>query len=504
VVGPHSNREAQVNHRFRGFETVFALMNIIIICSDTFRYDHLGFLNSSGVLTPNLDQLARESARFTNYRLCSFPTILNRMDVFTGRYTFPINGWGRLPYQFPILPQVFKHHGYTTGLIADNPHMMKDGSGFRRGFDFVKDVPGQNDDFFQPASTPMVELPCAEEKLEPRLGRLERYRRNAFWYRQRGTCTTEVLHDEVVNWLDNVRSKFFLWVDVFNPHEPWDAPQKYLEKYQWNADGDHIFWPRDGEADRYSPADQENMRSLYRAEVSQVDECIGRLMEHLRRKGVLKNTAVIFCSDHGYYFGEHAFVGKLFKRSTGPNKIYSELGHIPLLIRHPAGLGAGQDIPGFCQPPDLFATALDLVGLQVAPWAQGLSLVPRMHGEKGRQEFAIGGMHPHPRNHACITVWDEEWSMVYSPVKGIAGSELYHRPSDPNETVNVLQANCVVAEKQFDRIKKWFESLNVTKALERQLLHYENVCWTGAVRRRARSIRNQASYFCKYWNYARS
>lgn len=483
------------------FPKRIALMNIIIICSDTFRYDHLGFINAKKVLTPTLDQFARESALFTNYRLCSFPTILNRMDVFTGRYTFPITGWGRLPYQYPILPEVFQHHGYTTGLIADNPHMMKEGSGFRRGFDFVKDVPGQNDDHFQPRTTPMVELPCADEKLEPRPGRLERYRRNAFWYRQQGTCTTELIHEEAIRWLDNVRGKFFLWVDAFNPHEPWDAPKKYLEKYPWNESGDHVFWPRDGRIDRYPDSDQVNMKSLYRAEVTQVDDCIGRIMNHLESSGRLKDTVVIFCSDHGYYFGEHGFIGKLFKRETGPNKIYSELGHIPLLIRHPEGLGAGKRIDGFCQPPDLFATAVDLCGLPRVPWAQGTSLLPRIHGEKSQQLFAIGGMHPHPRNYACITIWDDQWSMIYSPVKGINGSELYHRASDPNEKKNILQSNRVAAENQIELIRTWFESLKVTKALERQLLHYENVGWSRKIRRRIWSIRNHVNYFCKYRNY---
>src|SRR5438874_13814782 len=95
-------------------------MNIIVICSDTFRYDHLGFVGRHPVFTPNLDKLARESASFSDFQLCSFPTVVNRIEVFSGRCAFPRVGWGPLPYHFPVMSQVFKRHGFTTGLIADN------------------------------------------------------------------------------------------------------------------------------------------------------------------------------------------------------------------------------------------------------------------------------------------------------------------------------------------------------------------------------------------------
>ena len=126
-------------------------MNIVVICSDTFRYDHLGFVGRQPVATPHVDALARESASFSDFQVCSFPTLVNRIEVFTGRPTFPLMDWGPLPFQFPVLAEVFKHHGFATALIADNLHLMKNGFGFGRGFDFVKKVPGQMHDHFQPA-----------------------------------------------------------------------------------------------------------------------------------------------------------------------------------------------------------------------------------------------------------------------------------------------------------------------------------------------------------------
>jgi hypothetical protein len=97
---------------------------------------------------------------------------------------------------------------------------------------------------------------------------LSRYRRNAHWYQQQGTSTTECVFRKAMQWLEEPREKFFLWMDAFDPHEPWDAPKNFLKQYPWDETGDEVIWPHSGKADRYSAADLANIRSLYKAEVS--------------------------------------------------------------------------------------------------------------------------------------------------------------------------------------------------------------------------------------------
>ena len=81
---------------------------------------------------------------------------------------------------------------------------------------------------------------------------------------------------------------------------------------------------------------------------------------------MLLENRMIFCSDHGHYFGEHNMIGKFMKRGGDrPSTIYEELGHIPLVIRHPNGLAAGKAIDGLCQPQDLLPTLLDLAEIPV-------------------------------------------------------------------------------------------------------------------------------------------
>lgn len=476
-------------------------MNVIVICSDTFRYDHLGFVGRQEVSTPHLDRLAQESACFTDFWLCSFPTVLNRIEVFSGRYTFPVWDWGPQPYQFPVLSEVFKRHGFTTALLADNPHLMKEKFGFGRGFDFVRDVPGQTDDKFQPDAAPMSELPCAAEKLEPRPRRLDRYRRNAHYYQQRGTNTTEVLFQEAMRWLDTPREKFFLWIDSFDPHEPWEAPRRFRDLYPRNPAGDEVIWPHYGKADRYPEADRENMRSLYKAEVSQADHWIGQLLNHLTERELLANTAVIFCSDHGFYLGEHGLLGKL---RLGPHTpIYEELGHAPLLVRHPAGLAAGQKFSGLCQPPDLFPTLLDLAGIPAVNWAQGHSLVPRLHGEAGQQRFAVGGAHPRKKSVGCLTVWTDEWCFVYSPGGGLAGSELYHRPTDPTQIRDVIDARRDVASELHQLLLDWLAPFKLSAPQREQLLHGTGFGWREEASRLLWRWGQRWSYHWRYRNYAK-
>jgi len=155
-------------------------MNVLVLCSDTFRYDHLGFLKRQRVFTPNLDRLAAQSASFSDFWLCSFPTLVNRIDVFSGRYAFPLFKWGPLPHQFPVLSEVFVHHGFTTALFADNVHFMRRGYDFERGFAHATMIRGQCYDPIHPRSAPMVDLPCSEEMLGVSHDRLLRYRRNAY------------------------------------------------------------------------------------------------------------------------------------------------------------------------------------------------------------------------------------------------------------------------------------------------------------------------------------
>jgi arylsulfatase A-like enzyme len=347
----------------------------------------------------------------------------------------------------------------------------------------------------------MAALPCPVEKLAPLPKRLDQYRRNAYWYQQQGTNTTATLFREAMQWLQSPPERFFMWIDAFDPHEPWDAPAQFLKPYPWNAQGDAVFWPKEGFAKMYSDGDLQNMRSLYKAEITMVDHWIGQLLDHLRSGALLDQTAIVFTSDHGTYFGEHGLIGKPVKIGK-VRAIYEELGHIPLLLRHPQGLGAGKTIRGLAQPPDIFATALELAGIPHVTWAQGNSLVPRLRGEPASQRFAIGGYHPHKGRVSCVTVWTDEWCFVYSPTKGFEGYELYHSPSDPTQTHNVIADHLEAAQRLFGLLGQWLDELGVSAARKRQLLYDAPFTIWEKLRYELWLWQRQRFYFKNYRHYA--
>jgi arylsulfatase A-like enzyme len=167
-------------------------------------------------------------------------------------------------------------------------------------------------------------------------------------------------------------------------------------------------------------------------------------------------------------------------------------------------VAAGQTIPGLCQPTDLPATLLELAGITAVPWMQGNSLVPRLHGEPGGQPFAVGGCHPRKGKVGCLTVWTDEWCLVYSPIEGLAGSELYDRRDDPMQTRNVIAGHRAVAEEHFRLLGEWLEELGVSAARREQLLHAAPFGWFARMRHRAWMLRNRWFYRKHYRHYAAS
>ncbi|MGN6641909.1 MAG: hypothetical protein ACTHKU_02790, partial [Verrucomicrobiota bacterium] len=136
-------------------------------------------------------------------------------------------------------------------------------------------------------------------------------------------------------------------------------------------------------------------------------------------------------------------------------------------------------------------------------WAQGNSLVPRLSAQPSAQRFAVGGCHPHKGKVSCLTVLTDDWYLVYAPAEGLPGAELYHRPSDPSQTQNVIASNRGVAEELFALLVSWLEELHVPEARKKQLLHAADFGWAERMKHRLWLLRNRWTYQKNYRNYAR-
>ena len=416
-------------------------MNIILIVSDTFRRDHLDCYGDQSVQTPNLDALARRSVVFDRYYAASFPTMPARADCVTGKWTFTYMTWEPLSSAESPLAQRLAEKGYTTVGVVDTPFYTIGGMGYDRGFQHFFDMQSQETTFRQ-FHPPLFKRPRVSE----------------YDYCAPATFT---LAEQC---LDRVYDRpFFMLIDTWDPHEPWDPPLWYIRRYRPDYDGRVIVPPYGHMRDHnVSQEDLEIGHDCYKAEVTMVDRWIGRLLERVDSLGIADETAVIFVTDHGYYFGEHDMFGKLNRR-TGTklapgwlrSPLYEEVVRIPLLVHVPGVLA--QRVSKLVSAVDLMPTILDIAGVDPVdgPPIHGRSLLPHIRGQEALgREFVVSGVplinvgqplavvdnvFREVEEFQPVTITTERWSLLFSA----AGEpvELYDLAKDPQQVVNVA-ADC--------------------------------------------------------------
>ncbi len=182
--------------------------------------------------------------------------------------------------------------------------------------------------------------------------------------------------------------RFFLFVDEFDPHEPFDTPEPYAGRYDPEWEGPLEIWPpylvdaiAGGQLTERRAA---HIRANYGSKLTMIDHWLGRLLGAIDEAGLRDSTAVTVCTDHGHYLGEH----DLFGKPSAP--VYSELGRIPLMIRWP-GRPPGT-IDALTTSVDLHATIGDFFGVSVRHPTHGRSLIPLVEGgAAGVRETALFG-----------------------------------------------------------------------------------------------------------------
>jgi arylsulfatase A-like enzyme len=200
-------------------------MNVILIINDTFRRDHLGAYGNTWIRTPNLDAFAQRSAIFDQAYIASYPTIPNRWDVHVGRYGFPTRGWEPLGPEDETLAQMLSARGYTSMLIYDPPQLGYHNYDYTRGFDAWWWVRGQHADPYITDPNILTPLPAQRHKLRSVEG-LKLYLRNQGSMRHERQYKVARIAQEAVDWLETNHSldPFFLCIDMWDPHEPFDPP----------------------------------------------------------------------------------------------------------------------------------------------------------------------------------------------------------------------------------------------------------------------------------------
>ncbi len=437
-------------------------MNLVIIVSDTFRWDYLGAYGNDWIQTPNLDRLASESAVFEDAYAEGLPTLPARRVIKTGRHVFPftyrpqasdqvqLEGWHPLFDEDVTLAEHLGQYDYFSCFVTDVYHMMKPGKNYHRGYDNWFWVRGQEGDPYKLRDAAQVAdlLDQARYGSGPLGGRpwvIQHLMNRREWQSDADTSVAKVMR-QAACWLEEYScdNPFFMYVDCFDPHEPWDPPLEYAHRYDSEYSGlDGCIPP--GTVDTMTERQVRNVLTAYAAEVTLVDTWIGRLLATIEAKGVLDDTLIIFTSDHGCMLGEQGEIHK------GADRLRNQCTRLPLFIRHPSGEAAGRRVTGFVQHQDIMPTALALTGLDVPERCLGRNIWPQTAGEGDAPDYVVSAF----GNHACIRT--ARWNYVQPWKRGRGQArgryELYDLESDPKELTNVLQDHRDVARELAARLE---------------------------------------------------
>ena len=359
-------------------------MRSILFLSDSVNRRCLRLYDQSGLHLPNLERLARRSAVFDNHWTGSAPCMPARRDIMTGRLNFLERNWGPIEPIDVTLPMLLRENGVSTHMITDHYHYFEiGGEGYCQMFDEWELVRGQEKD-------PQL-FPSGVGEQIPFAGQLpDRYMRNREqFYREGDRYPSAVTIDMAARWLEenHDREAFFLWVEPFDPHEPFEVPQKYLDMLGDDYQGDLYIWPKYDKVHE-TPEQLRHIRNRYLALLYMTDEYLGKMLDVMDKYGLWEDTAFVYTTDHGYMLGEHDYMAKNIMPA------YNEVFHIPLVAHFPGDAHAGERFSGLTQNIDLLPTMLELYGLEHSekdPTIHGKSLLGLLEGREARREAILYG-----------------------------------------------------------------------------------------------------------------
>jgi arylsulfatase A-like enzyme len=459
-------------------------MNVIWITSDTFRRDHIGAYGNKKIRTPSLDSLAEKSMRFEKHYAAGFPTMPTRADHFTGRWTMSFMGWSPLPPDVTTLAEILSDKGIHTAAVVDTPFYLRNGMNYDRGFkSFFMNI-GQED--------------SGAKNLKDKWHESQDTR--AAW-RYESDYNAPQTFIKSMQWLErHFKEDFFLYIDTWDPHEPWDAPTYYTELYWPGYDGEVIepIYGRWKDVSGFTEKRLKKAHATYCGEITMVDTWLGQLLKRVENMGLMDKTAIIFTSDHGFYFGEHGgLFGKMvYEMGSDGNfpalddwdkqsnegiwtysPLFEELIRIPLLIYHP------DQSPGFydqlTSAVDVMPTVLEMMGFAPPVYVEGQSLLSKLSNPSLRgREFVISSIpFANPGDpvrsvdnflrmlkvSTVTTITAGNFSMLYSPDEG--KSKLFDLSVDPEQSHNIIADRRNVAAELHQLLVKFMNDTHVAEYL---------------------------------------
>ncbi|UCF38198.1 MAG: arylsulfatase [Acidobacteriota bacterium] len=410
--------------------------NILFIIADDLGYGDLGVYGQKQIMTPNIDRLAVEGLRFTDFYAGSTVCAPSRSVLMTGQHTGHtyIRGNGKInlrPADVTVA-EILKQSGYRTAHIGKwgLGHEGSDGMPTRKGFDtffgyldqshahnYYPSFLVRDEERVPLANTVTDEGPygqgVAEKKLE---------------------YSHDLVIDEAMSFIENTGTEpFFLYLALTIPHANNEAADEGMEVPDLGP-----------YAEKDWPPPQKGLAAM----ISRMDTDIGRLMDLLDRKGLTDNTVVFFTSDNG----PHAEGGNNpdFFDSNGPLRgikrdLYEGGIRVPMIVRWPGKVRPGSQTSHLAYFTDFLATASELANVEPPAKTDGISFLPTLLGKDDQASHPFLYWEFYERGSAQA-VRSGKWKAIRKPL--FSGEvELYDLDTDLGENQDVSTQNPEVARQ---------------------------------------------------------
>ncbi len=353
--------------------------NVLLITIDTLRADRVSVYSDKHLKTPHIDRIASKGLVFTKAFAHNPLTLASHVNILTGAtplyHGISDNAGYKLEDRFLTIAEFLKEKDYSTGAFI-GAFPLDSRFGLDQGFDVYDDSYGTRNPL-------------------------------RFFYVER---RAEKVIDPAVEWMKEQTGKWFCWIHLFDPHQPYLPPAPYDEKF------------RD---------------DLYSGEVAYVDDQLGRVFGFLEEKNVLEKTIIVFTADHGEGLGDH---GEL----THAYFAYNSTIHVPFILYIP-GL-SGKKIDANVCHIDIFPTVCEVLGYRIPDNVQGESLIPLINGKKRRNSsIYFESMSPH---------LNRGWAPLHGFIKGdlkyihLPVEEVYDLKKDFQELNNLAGSSNLKEMKQ--------------------------------------------------------
>ncbi|WP_354007702.1 sulfatase [Endozoicomonas lisbonensis] len=432
--------------------------NVVIIYTDDMGWGDVGYHGVEDIRTPNIDKLAANGVHFPQAYVSASVCGPSRSGMLTGVYQQRMGVYGNfkentIPRDQPLVMEIMKDQGYTTGVIGK--WHLGDGTGKPndRGADFFYGFLGGTHDYFRSQTeddgrvmfAPIFRNDQVESPIQEQDGYL-----------------TDMFTDEAVSFIKQATDKdepFFLYLAHLAVHHPWQVPDSYLKRLE------------DLPVKEGSAGDE---RRVFAGMTLALDDGIGAVMDTLKEQGVYDNTLVFFMSDNGTPAGQgferprRKQRGETTMSSPGPfngfkGTTYEGGVRVPFVMHWPGNVPEGLKYENKVSSLDIVPTIASLFkGTNTGQFPfDGTNLLPYLRGEVAE------GAKPHEtlywRRDEDYAIRDGDWKLTQNRNHGPQTIRLFDMANDPGEWKDLAAEKPEKAQELKDKFDAWEATLPINQ-----------------------------------------